>query len=343
MNERIKKTASYIKDIDALLIEDPINIFYLTGLDVSLGSLVITKRKATIYLDGRYYESARAKKIVDVQPRDALIDALKGKKVGFDQEKTAFCRYQELKKHKIALHPVPNIVKNHVRLIKSPEEIALMKKAAKLAAKGYYHAVNALKTGISEEEVARILKLFWLENGSNSISFEPIVAFGKHSACPHHRPTSKKLKKGDIVLFDLGTNYEHYASDMTRVLFFGKPDPRLVKIYQIVLEAQERALKKCQPGAKISALDKTARGYIAKQGYGKEFSHSLGHGVGLEIHEEPTMKGNSGSLEAGMVITIEPGVYVPSLGGIRIEDTVIITKGGCESITPISRDLIILD
>lgn len=356
--QRIKKTANLLSEhnIDTLIIEDPVNIRYLTGLDVSAGTLLIGLKKALIFLDGRYFEALKNKSPIEVKllSDENLIDVLGkgsfGKKIGFDQEKTSFFRFEKLTKalkkckKKISLHPVENIVKNQVRIIKSPHEIGLMKKAAALAAEGFLHAVNQLETGVSEEQIARILKTFWLEEGAGGFSFEPIVAFGKNSACPHHRPTEQKLKKGDIVLFDLGATLHDYASDMTRVLFFGKPNPRLVSVYETVHEAHERALKKCKPGTKISTLDTAARSLIDKKGWSDNFRHSLGHGIGLEVHEAPSMHKNGSSLTLlpGMAITIEPGVYLPGIGGVRIEDTIIITEDSYISITPLTKDLTIL-
>lgn len=351
-NERIKKTANLLSEykIEALLVEEPVNIRYLTGLDVSAGTLVIGPKKALLFVDGRYYEAVKEKSPVPVKlsSDDALIKELQkgtfGKDIGFDKEKTPFTRYDTLKKalKKITLKPVEDIVKNKVRLIKSPEEITLMKKAAALGAKGFQYAVNTLETGISELDVAKRLKIFWLEQGADGFAFEPIVAFGKNTANPHHRPTTNKLKKGDLVLLDLGVSLKAYASDMTRALFFGKPNSKLVSVYETVHEAHERALKKCKPGAKLSALDKAARDYIAKRGYDEYFTHGLGHGIGLEVHESPTFKNESLMLEPGMAITIEPGVYLPGIGGVRIEDTIIITKEGYVSITPATKDLTIL-
>lgn len=347
---RIKKTVNLLPEygIDALLVEDPLNIFYLTGLDVSAGSLLIGKKEA-LFLDGRYFEALKDKSPVTVKPITEDIFQF-GTRIGFDREKTSYGRYETLKKaskNKVSLHPVENIVKNKVRIIKSLDEIALLKKAAKLAAKGFSYAVNQLKTGVTEIEIAQKLKIFWLENGSDGPSFEPIVAFGVHTACPHHRPTDKKLKKGDIVLFDLGANLHKYASDMTRVLFFGKPNSSLISIYEIVHEAHEKALSLCKPGESIFKLDTAARKIISKAGFADQFPHSLGHGIGLEVHEAPLMPRKKPSaaadLEPGMALTIEPGVYVPGSGGVRIEDTIIITKSGYESITPLSKDITILN
>lgn len=346
--DRIQKTAALLSEyhIDTLLIEDPINISYLTGLDISAGSLLIGKKNA-LFLDGRYYEALKDVSPVKAMPLEAFSKEL-GKRLGFDQEKTSYARFLSLQKciGKGSLHPVENIVKNKVRLIKSQKEIALMKEAADLGAKGFTHALKLLKTGISEEEVAQAIKIFWLENGADGTAFDPIIAFGANSANPHHRPTPKKLKKGDIVLIDLGVSLNKYASDMTRVVFFGKPKAQLISIYEIVHEACEKAIKLCAPGTPISSLDKAARSLIAKFGYADYFTHSLGHGIGLEVHEAPNMSKTApkkGILEEGMALTIEPGIYLPSIGGVRIEDTIIITKNGSISITPLSKEIIIIN
>lgn len=360
--ERIAKLKERLKDLkaDSLLIEDPVNIRYLTGLEVSAGILVIGKGDH-FFLDGRYFEKAKGSTPVppSLLSPDTLEKAFEkhlfGKILGFDRENTSFARYEKLlkmaagSKKKTSLLPLDNPVKSLLRSFKSKQESLLMTRSAKLAAEGFRHGMQLLHTGISEQEVARGIKAFWLSQGADRESFEPIVAFGENSACPHHRPTNRKLKKGDIVLLDLGVTLHGYASDLTRTLFFGKPDPRLVIIYEVVLRSQEEALKICKPGTSLFSLDEKARGIIEEAGFGPHFSHGLGHGIGLEVHESPSLPRKPvqaapvKELTAGMAITIEPGIYLPGIGGVRIEDTVIISTSGYKNLTPLPKDLIILD
>jgi len=203
-----------------------------------------------------------------------------------------------------------------------------------------------LKEGISENELAIELEIFWKRRGSKAIAFDPIIAFGSNSSMPHYRVGQRKLNTGEAVLIDIGVNLNHYHSDMTRVVFFGDPDPKIASIYEIVLKAQELALENCRPGTPIAELDASARTYIEQKGYGENFTHSLGHGVGLEIHELPLIRSQSPGadtqLEEGMVVTIEPGIYLPGIGGVRIEDTVAITRDGYENLTNRSKELSII-
>lgn len=315
-----------------MLIEDPIDLYYLTGIELSLGQLVVTKEGATLYVDGRYQEEAQAKSPVPVKEKLELSG-----KVAFDAQKTTFARYEELKKEcePIAISNPVQALRAH----KDAAEVEKLKAASQLGLKGYHVILDALKEGVTEKEMVVELEIFWKREGGSGAAFSPIVAFGENSSKPHYHPSNRALKSGDVVLIDIGVKLDHYNSDMTRIFFFGHPDPKVEKIYAIVKEAQARALALCRPGVRLKELDLAARDYIAEQGYGKEFVHSLGHGLGLEVHEFPRIhsKGKDAdcSLEEGMVITIEPGIYLPGIGGIRLEDSVVITKEGYLNLTNI--------
>lgn len=344
--KRIKKIQSYLKQnrIPAYVIDTTVHLFYLTGLELSAGRVLITPKEATLIVDGRYFNQCKELSPIPVEllKDETLKELLKkgGKQLSFAQESTTYQSYLELKKVtdslSIQLIPTQDIVQE-VRIIKDEQEISCLRQAAKLGSKGMDFVLSILKVGISESQVARELEIFWLKEGSKKVSFEPIIAFGDHSAYPHYRPGNRRLKKGEIVLIDIGVYLNSYVSDMTRVHFFGNVNPKLKEIYKIVLEAQERALKKCKPGALIGDVDRAARDYIRKKGYEKEFSHGLGHGIGLDIHELPYLRNKAPMdkipLVPGMAVTIEPGVYVPGLGGVRIEDSIVITKSGYENLT----------
>jgi Xaa-Pro aminopeptidase len=207
-----------------------------------------------------------------------------------------------------------------------------MKKSAALVWKGFEHIRRSLKVGVTEKELALSFEIFCRKQGAEKLSFDPIIAFGKNTAYPHYRAGDVKLKKDQLVLIDIGVVVDHYHSDMTRTVFFGNPDPRLVLLETVVKKAHAAALKLCKVGTKVGDLDKAARQVIEKAGLKELILHSLGHGIGLETHEFPRLKykgeDQSTLLQEGMVITIEPGLYLPGVGGVRYEDTIVITSKG---------------
>jgi Xaa-Pro aminopeptidase len=357
--QRIKNLQQHLKSkaIDAIIVEEPINLFYLTEQELSTGCLLVTQKSARLFVDSRYYEACKQNCALPVTllKEGAIEKALASKHfedvktLGFDSEATTYNRMLQLRsllrksaKDKVKLHPMKSPIKA-LRAIKSRDEIAALKRAAKLGSEGYDFVCGILKGGITESEVATELEIFWKRKGGKGLAFDSIIAFGANSSMPHYKPGNVKLKKGDPILIDIGVNVNHYHSDMTRVPFFGKPSKKLEEIYAIVLEAQEEALKLCMPGTKISALDAAARGIIAEHGYAKNFSHSLGHGIGLEVHELPFIRGtNDAILEAGMVLTIEPGIYLERVGGVRIEDTVVITENGHDNLTARPKEPLIV-
>jgi len=329
--ERIKKLQALVAEIkcDAYLVEDPVNLFYLTGIELSAGRYVVTADDAKLYVDGRYIELCR-----DIPAFPIENASLKEYNViAFNKESTTYSRYERFEGKTI---PVRDLVAE-LRMIKDAAELNLLREAASLGSRGYDYIRGLLKEGISEVEVAIELDIFWKRQGGKAVAFEPIIAFGANSSMPHYRPRDRKLKNGDIVLLDIGVTRGNYHSDMTRVEFFGEPSPELQNIYEIVRKAQQEALKLCKPGTLIGDLDAAARDYISQEGYSEEFCHSLGHGIGIEVHEAPTLRNKEPfkdkKLQAGMVITIEPGIYLPGKGGVRLEDTVAITSNGHENFT----------
>jgi len=357
--ERIKKVQSKLQEIgcDAFLIDDTINLYYLTGIEISTGKLLVHTRGSHLFVDGRYIEMCKKKffsTVVLITPTNkAFNEFFKAdgsfiKTLGFNSDITTYKDYIELQSNlknvseSILVKPIDGFIKK-IRMIKNPEEIQLLREAGELGSQGYDFVCTILKEGITEAEVAAELEIFWKRRGSKSLGFDPIIAFGENSSMPHYRAGNVKLVKGNPVLIDIGVNYKSYYSDMTRMFFYGTPHPEMSKIYEIVKQAQMAALNLCKPGTIIGDIDKAARDLIAAAGYGDRFNHGLGHGVGLEIHEMPTIRNiapdNAWPLEQGMVITIEPGIYLPGIGGVRIEDTIVITHDGHENLTNRSKEL----
>lgn len=338
-------------NVDMLFIDDPINLYYLTGIILSAGRLCIPAHGEPLLLvDGRYIAQCKQQSPFPVSltqnsPIENLLTSVKN--LGFDSSRTTYQAYQTLKKltesfNQLSLTPIENPL-NPIRGIKDDAEIQILREAADLGSRGFDFVCSLLKEGVTEKELAVELEIFWKRRGGEKLAFDSIIAFGANSAMPHYRAGTARLQKGHTVLIDIGVGYQHYHSDMTRTLFFGPLDPKMLEIYGIVKEAQERALALCKPGQLIGNIDKAARDFIAEKGYGAAFSHGLGHGVGLEIHEYPILKNvppyQCLPLEKGMVITIEPGIYLEGLGGVRIENTIVITATGYEDLTKRSTDL----
>lgn len=363
---RIAKVRDFLvkRGIDAIIVDNPLNIFYLTGMELSLGTLIVTKRSARLVVDSRYYESCKKECPIPLIALEKgwltklLLDKSKNfssiSSIAFDGENCSYEKYLSYKKivrevkrvsgrkSPLRLISLSNPIRM-IRAIKEPCEIDALKRAAELGSIGYDFVCTKLKSGITEVEVARELDIFWKRRGSKGVAFDSIIAFGKNSSMPHYKPSETPLKKGDPVLIDIGVNLGHYHSDMTRVPFFGSPSPTLEEIYRVTLEAQESAIALCKPGIPLSEIDAAARKVIAEAGYEKNFTHSLGHGIGLEVHEEPFFRKDKDlELQEGMVITIEPGIYLPDCGGVRIEDTLLIVRGGSENLTNRPKELKIL-
>jgi Xaa-Pro aminopeptidase len=218
-----------------------------------------------------------------------------------------------------------------IREVKEEDEIDLIKKACEITDKAFEYILGEIKVGVSEIELANKLDFYMRSLGASGVSFETIVASGVRSAMPHGVASEKSIQKGELITFDFGCVYKGYVSDMTRTVAFGEVAPELKEIYQIVLEAQLKVIELAGPGVKISTLDNTARGWIEQHGYGKNFGHALGHGIGLELHETPFLSGRVDDvLVKGNIVTDEPGIYIEGLGGVRIEDDLLITDDGVE-------------
>lgn len=346
---------------DLLLVENPTDIFYLTGILLSSGKLLIGKEKFFLIVDGRYFEQCTKKaplpyRVLLADPNNRLNDLVSREfpsavSIAFDSAYTKYKEFLQLEsslsnKSSYRLLPIDQPI-THLRRLKDPEEIVCMRKAAILGSAGFDFICRNIKEGISEIELAIELEIFWKRKGGKGVAFDPIIAFGPNSAMPHYRAEKVRLKRGDAVLIDIGVNLEHYHSDMTRMVYFGEPDAKMLEIHRIVQKAQQAALALCKKGVTVGDIDRAARAVIAEYGYEKQYPHSVGHGVGLEIHEEPLLRNTVPYkdivLEPGMVITIEPGIYLPEIGGVRIEDMILITQEGYEDLTQRPKDPLVLD
>ena len=236
-----------------------------------------------------------------------------------------------------------NII-DELRMIKDEEEKDLMRKSSKINDKVMEIIQNELKEGYTEKYYARLLAEIYEKEGAQGFSFDPILAYGENAADPHHEPDGTKLKKGDSLVIDIGGVYNHYCSDMTRTVFFGKePSEEHKKIYETVRKANLNAIAKVKEGVKFSEIDAAARDYITEVGYGEYFTHRTGHSIGLEIHDKGDVSSiNNQEVKEGMIFSIEPGIYLPGNIGVRIEDLVLVTKDGCEILNSVSKEITVV-
>jgi Xaa-Pro aminopeptidase len=350
---KISKLQNWMKkqQIDGFIIQDPINIFYFTNLNISPGEILITRDELFLFVGRR--DEAMLKDISPIpvylsEKREELFSNLikekKLLKIGFDSNCTLFSSYQKmmnfLKKIDSGNTSVSLVGFNNtlmkLRIIKEKEEINAMKKAAEIAWSGFCYIHSLLKEGITEAFLAMEFEIFCRKNGAQKLAFDPVIAFGCNSAYPHHQPGDTELKNNDVVLIDVGVVFNQYHSDLTRTVFFGSCSSLINNFYNMVKTAHSEALKLCRPGIHVCELYKCVTDYFSSKGYEKHFIHSLGHGVGLEIHESPIINNNNKEdiLEPGMVITIEPGLYKENEGGVRYEDTIVITENGYENFYP---------
>ncbi|HXE31070.1 MAG TPA: Xaa-Pro peptidase family protein [Terriglobales bacterium] len=340
--------------VDAWLVSHLPNIRYLTGFSGSNALLLLTSSRAWLFTDGRYREQAanevQAAGVV-IPPRGdlwkaAAARAARAPTIGFEAEhvtvaqRARFLHHWPGKAHR--LRPTQNGIEA-LRSIKDPEEIAAIRRAVELASSVFAATAAAARPGMLETELAGRLEFALRQAGGEGLAFDTIVASGPRSALVHGRPAPYPLPRRGFVVLDYGVILGGYVSDMTRTVHMGKPDRRARDLYARVLEAQQAALAALRPGVACAAVDQAARRPLQRAGLGKFFPHSTGHGVGLEIHEAPRLAATATELlAAGQVVTIEPGVYVPGWGGIRIEDVALITENGAEVLTPTPKAMLTL-
>ena len=340
--------------LDALYVAHLPNIRYLCGFTGSNGALVVGRSGARFLTDGRY----RAQSAEEVRGAEVEVYGLPeeleraiGRAVsdfgaaglGFEAGHLTVAALDRLRAaHGSELVPTDGLVER-LRLVKEPEELDRIREAARLADEGLAYILGRVAEGVTERELALELEFSMRRSGAEDVSFDPIVAAAERSALPHARPTRRPVEKGRYLLFDLGCIYEGYCSDMTRTVVVGQADDRHREVYDLVARAQQAGLDAVAPGRPTADVDRAARQVIADAGMADAFGHGLGHGVGIEIHEGPTLRATSRDvLEAGHVITIEPGVYVPGWGGVRIEDLVVVGSDGPEILSRSSKELQVL-
>ncbi|TWT09383.1 aminopeptidase P family protein [Planomicrobium sp. CPCC 101079] len=340
------------QQLEALLVTSRYNLRYVTNFTGSAGLALVTKDKAWFITDFRYTEqaTAQATEFEVVQAKTNLLEEVAelAKEYGvgtisFEQEYmtyATFVQYQE--KLDAQLKPVSGLIEK-IRMIKTPDEVEILKQAAKIADAAYEHICGFIRAGRTELEVSNELEFFMRQQGATSSSFDIIVASGLRSALPHGVATGKVIEQGELVTLDFGALYNGYISDITRTVAVGEPSEQLKEIYQIVLDSQVLGVEKIGPGMTGIEADAIARDYIKSKGYGEAFGHSTGHGIGLEVHEAPGLSSKSETvLEPGMAVTVEPGIYLPGIGGVRIEDDILITESGNERLTNSTKELRIL-
>ncbi|HYL37048.1 MAG TPA: Xaa-Pro peptidase family protein [Bryobacteraceae bacterium] len=340
--------------VDALLVSALPNIRYLTGFNGDNALLLLTPDSTTLVTDPRF--TIQASEECSCQVRVAvkgplelvaseLIRRKRLKRIGFEATRLIYSGYRRLKQALplgASLKPLDPVIEK-LRMIKSEAEIASIRQSVSTNSKAFANAVRSIRPGLTEAALAARLDFEMRRLGAEKPAFDTIVAAGPRSALPHARPTSKKILKDELLLIDMGACQDGYMSDMTRVLFLGRPSGRVRRMYDTVAKAQLAAIDAVREGATTGQVDRRARQVLESEGLGKAFVHSTGHGLGLEIHEPPRVgKHDKTRLQAGMVITIEPGAYIRGFGGIRIEDTVLVTKSGCEVLTPTSKELRLL-
>ena len=350
----IKNLQSQINKNDAVLVASPENRRYLTGFASSDGYLLISKTESVFFVDSRYIEAAQneidncgetvlLKSFSEQVPE--YIEKLGIRKVFTEAERLSVAEFQKMQKTlpcECIAEKADGMI-NSLRRIKSEDEKNRILAAQSIAEKAFDRILGFIKEGVTEREVALTLDFFMLKNGAECVSFDTIAVSGKNSSMPHGVPSDKKLEKGDFITLDFGAVVGGYHSDMTRTVALGAVSSKQAEVYETVLAAQKKSLEILKAGVSCRDADAAARDVIKDAGYGAFFGHGTGHGVGIEIHEEPRVSPKSESvLQTGDVVTVEPGIYLPSEFGVRIEDMAFITGNGCENLTKSPKNLIIL-
>lgn len=354
LQNRLNKARSHAEkhDVDAIVFFNMSNVRYLSGFTGSDGAVVLGRDASWFLTDSRYTTQASRQVVglptveyrIKLDGITELVREQGFRRIGFESEHTTFAVYESLRQKlpETELVPIGEELAQ-LRLIKDPSECELLSRVARLASEALLSILPLVKPGAVERELALELEFAMRRAGAENSSFDFIVASGERGSLPHGRAGDKALAAGELVTIDFGARYEGYCSDETVTVAVGVPDERKRRIYGIVKEAHDRAIAAVRPGAELREIDRIARGYIEEQGYGAFFGHGLGHGVGLDVHEKPVVSPRGEGMAAvGMVFTIEPGIYIPGWGGVRIEDTVIVTEDGCRPITMVPKELMIL-
>lgn len=353
---RIAKLREKMKtlDLDGFLVTSKENRQYLTGFTGTFGWVLVTHRDVYLMTDFRYVEQAQKQahgcKIVRFQHYEPVItlrmvmEELDVVTLGIESDRMTYDEFELLANHvrRKAITPLKGFVEE-IRRIKSEDEIALLAKAEAISDEAFAHVIKLIKPGMTELEIAMELEFQMRRAGAEGVSFDTIVASGKRSSMPHGIATDKKVENGDFITMDYGCIYQGYCSDITRTIALGQVDEKQETVYNLVRKAQEDALAVIKAGVTGKEVHMVAQNVFEDAGYGPFFGHGLGHSVGLEIHEEPRFSPKAEEeMQENMVITVEPGLYLPNWGGVRIEDLVVIKKDGCINLTHSPKELIIL-
>ncbi|WP_390488165.1 M24 family metallopeptidase [Solibaculum mannosilyticum] len=339
------------QEVDGALILSPVNRFYFTGFSSSAGMVLITRQGSCFYTDFRYIEAARqAVTSMDCaqyhKASDVLVDAMakyRVKNVAYEGDFMSVSqmdRYQKVMGDVRLGYRLDQEV-SELRCIKSPEEVERIKAAQRLAEYALEKVLDRIRPGVTEREIALELEFLMRKQGAEAVSFDTIAITGPNTSLPHGVPGERAVQKGDFFLMDFGATLDGYHSDMTRTVGVGQVSSEQKDVYQLVLKAQLETLKSIRAGKTGAECDAVARGIIEGAGYKGCFDHGTGHGVGLEIHEEPRLSPGAGQeLLPGMIVTVEPGIYLAGKFGVRIEDMVVVTENGCKNLTNSPKELI---
>lgn len=354
MNSKIEwlRNKISLQNMQGMIITNPVNIKYLTGLDAE-GTLLITRKENFFLTDARYIEEVKStltindgiivNDIAHITRDDYENFFLFCENVGFEENYVTYSMYKRyLERYKIHNLEETEYMIEKQRMIKDEEEISYIEKACYITDECFKHICEYTKIGMTEREISFEIEKFFRNNGANELAFDTIVASGKNSSKPHAVPTDKKIEAGDTITIDMGCKYKGYCSDMTRTIFAGYVPVQVQNIYDLVLKNHNQTLREMKEGASIRLTSRMVENDFKLNGY--DLVHSLGHGVGLDIHEMPYINGkNDNVLKANMVVTSEPGIYLPNHFGVRIEDTVLITKSGCINLTKSDKNYIVVD
>lgn len=341
------------QQLDAIIVTSRENVFYLSGFSGSSGDLIITMENAYLLTDFRYLQQAQMESpdfiIIDITKNFAAhLEQIIGRHniglLGFEDRQVSYAVYSGMKQKmpRTMLRGIGDMISS-LRICKEGEEISKLQEAAHISDLAFDHLLNVIKPGMTELEAAAELEYAMKKHGAQKPSFDTIVAAGEHGAMPHAKPTDRPIQDGDLVVMDFGCIYEGYCSDMTRTIAVGQPGDQQRSVYNMVLYTQLKALNHIKEGMRLGELDQLARETLDSFGYGQYFGHSLGHGVGIEIHEMPTVSSKSSDiLRSGMVFSVEPGVYLNQSFGVRIEDTVLMLDGELVILNHAPKDLIVI-
>lgn len=342
---RLKSLRATLKKsgLESILVTNETNVRYLSGFKGGDSFILVTPDTQFFLTDSRYTEEAKSsiKGFIITEVAASIYDTLGNivkknriRKIGFESMNLPYEAAKRLESHVGAAKLIRTInVVEKIRSIKDPREIDAIKRSIGVTVKVLKKIVKSVRPGVSEKHLSGLIEQEFIANGART-AFDAIAAHGKNCSKPHAHPTDEKIAGNDIVMLDIGCRLDFYNSDITRMVLIGKVKDKIKEIYGIVSSAQKRAIDMIAPGVDISRIDSAGRDFIESKGYGKFFGHSMGHGVGMDVHEEPSIsKNNKGVLSAGMIFTVEPAIYLPGIGGVRIEDMVLVTDKGCKILT----------